>query len=179
MGAYGFGDRIGRALGGTPGTPVVWLQREDWGAYWSWVLGGWPYRIGTIFETWRIPKVLAIIMLGLWAGRRLVEGKLLEDRRFLKRVAVAGLAIGLPANLVFAMSGGIWQDDEQAKLIAHIAHAFGVVPLSLGYAASFAILWSKAPEFLRPLAAPGRMALTKLPQSLSTGHRPLTESGSA
>ena len=160
FGFFTLGDRIGAALGGAPATPVAWLQREEWSAYWAWVLGGWPYRFGTIFLTWRIPKVLAIMLIGLWAGRRLVEGRLLEDRLLLRRVAIWGALIGLPANAAYAMSGGFWQEDSRSIFLAHVFNAIGVVPLGLAYAAGFALLWRHAEGALRLLVAPGRMALT-------------------
>lgn len=154
-----FGDRIFVALGGTPGNEIAWLQREDWGAYWSWVLSGWPYRPSTLIESWRVPKVLGIMMIGLWAGRRLADGRLVGDRTLLWRVFGAGLAIGLPFSYLYASGSGLGQ--------ASIPSILGTAPLALAYGAGFLLLWPKLGGTIRLLTAPGRMALTNyLMQSL-------------
>jgi uncharacterized protein len=149
---YAFGDSIAVSLGGTPLDPIGWLQRSDPGAYFSWVLGGWPYSIGTRLESWRIPKVLGIMLIGLMLGRRLAAGNLLEDRGKIRMVLVAGLAIGVPLNLLYALTPGANQTSLPAIL--------GTVPLALAYAAGFVLLWDRARPVLRLLAWPGRMALT-------------------
>jgi uncharacterized protein len=147
-------------LGGDTEQEKMWRAREDWGSFLTWTLSGWPFRLGGLIESWRIPKVLAIMMLGLWAGRRLVAGDLLTDRRRLKRIAVIGFAVGLPANIAYAAIGGLEQDDVSSGFAASAAYAVGVVPLGLAYAASFALLWPRGQRLLAILAAPGRMALT-------------------
>ena len=160
LGLSNLGNRFFVALGGDVAQEKTWLLRPDWQSYFAWHLSGPPFRIGSFFETWRIPKVMAIMLLGLWAGRKLVVGKLIEDRRLLRRVAIAGFAIGIPANIAYAFTGGLEQDDARRVFEATIFYALGVVPLGLAYAASFALLWPRAPSVLRPFAAPGRMALT-------------------
>jgi|GEM_PF-2713230 len=156
------GEAIFMALGGISGDNiyVAWLQREDWPSFLAWVLSGPPYRLGDFFETWRIPKVLGVMLIGLWAGRRLVVGQLLENRRLLKIVAAGGFAIGLPANWAYALVGGLAQDSFSAGLLATTLYALGVVPLGLAYAATFALLWKSAASLPSIFAAPGRMALT-------------------
>ena len=154
------GERLFTALGGDNAQAVMWRTREDWSSYFSFVLSGPPFRIGGFFESWRIPKVMGIMLIGLWTGRRLVAGTLLEDRAMLKRIATAGLLIGVPVNLIYATMGGLEQDGFGAGLTTTTLYAIGVVPLGLSYAACFALLWPKAKVFLGLLAAPGRMALT-------------------
>lgn len=155
-----FGDWLFVQLGGEVGPAKMWRMREDWGSFWAWTLSGWPFRVGGLIESWRLPKVLAIMMLGLWAGRRLVDGTLLEDRRLLKRVALIGFAVGVPANIAYAYIGGLEQEEFGKGLAATIAYAVGVVPLALAYAATFALFWKSAVGVLTVFAAPGRMALT-------------------
>jgi uncharacterized protein len=154
------GDSLFVAMGGDPKLEVGWRGREDWGSYFAWALSGPPFRIGGLLASWRIPKVLAIMMLGLWAGRRLVAGTLFEDWTLLKRVAIVGFLIGLPVNFAFAANGGLDQETFRPALVAFILYALGVVPLGLAYAASFALAWPKAKAVLGKLAPPGRMALT-------------------
>lgn len=160
LGLPDLGNRLFVMLGGDPAQEKTWLLRDDWRSYLAWHLSGPPFRIGGFFETWRIPKVLAIMLIGVWAGRRLVGGRLVEDRRLLRRVALAGFLIGIPANIAFALTGGLEQDDYGKVFAATVFYALGVVPLGLAYAASFALVWSRARRLLVHFAAPGRMALT-------------------
>ena len=148
----GLGDRIFVALGGTPGDYIGWLRRDDPVSFFAWVMGGWPYAISTRIEGWRIPKLLGIMLIGLVAGRRIVAGRLIDDRRLLLGLFAGGLAIGLPFSLLYAATPGLGQMS--------VPSLFGTVPLALAYAAGFALLWRQAEPLLRAFAAPGRMALT-------------------
>ena len=160
LGLSDLGNRLFVAVGGDVSQEKVWLLREDLRSYLAWHLSGPPFRIGSFFETWRIPKVLAIMLIGMWAGRRLIAGKLLSDRKLLLRVAVAGFAIGIPANIAYALTGGLEQDPFDRVFAATVFYAIGVVPLGLAYAATFVMLVQRAPAVLSAFAAPGRMALT-------------------
>ena len=119
-------------------------------------------RFGHLFDTWRWPKLLCIMLLGLWAGRRLVRGELLENRRLLLRVLVIGALSGGIAGPIMAHLGGLGFDQAHSTdgLFAVIAYTFAVIPLGIAYAAGFVLLWQKAAPLLLVLAAPGRMALT-------------------
>jgi uncharacterized protein len=139
--------------------PVEWLGRPDWNSLWLWLQSGPSYRLAYLLDSWRIPKVLAVMMLGLWAGRRLATG-LTEDLHLLRRVALYGLALGVPANAVYAGLGGLEQDAMLPGIAAQLTYALGVVPLGLGYAALFALAWHGVRRWLHLLVAPGRMALS-------------------
>lgn len=160
LGLPDVGNQLFVALGGDVAQDKGWLLRDDWRSYLAWHLSGPPFRIGGFFETWRIPKVLAIMLIGMWAGRRLVAGRLVEDRKLLARTVALGLAIGIPANLAYGLTGGLEQDDQGKVLVATIVYAIGVVPLGLAYAASFVIAAQRLPGVMTAFAAPGRMALT-------------------
>ena len=149
---YNLGNSIALSLGGTPGSEIAWLRREDPQGFLAWVLGGWPYRPGTLIESWRIPKVLGIMLLGLALGRRLAAGTLFEDRRLMVRTLVAGLAIGVPLSWLYAAAPGLSQ--------ASIPSTLGTVPLALAYGAAFVLVWPHARPLLAWLAPAGRMALT-------------------
>lgn len=153
-GLYRLSFAIGGAFGidQSPDYGLTWLQRSDLRAWLAWILSGpwfsWALRI----ETWRIPKVLGIMVLGLWVGRRLAAGTLLDDRRLLWRVLLVGAAIGLPASVVYAWTPGLGQASWPSIM--------GTVPLGLAYAAAFALAWPFAKRGLGVFVAPGRMALT-------------------
>lgn len=151
---YGFSDSILAMFGWRPGPDIALrlLPAADLGDVAVWNLSGTPYSWGLRVETWRIPKVLGIMLLGLWAGRRLCSGELLTDRRLQRRVLVGGLAVGLPASLAYAAFPGQGQSS--------LASMIGTVPLAMAYGAAFLLAWPRAQWLLGPFAAPGRMALT-------------------
>ncbi|QKK03051.1 MAG: DUF418 domain-containing protein [Pseudomonadota bacterium] len=142
--------------------PMVDLRLSDWSERLqsSFALG--VLRFGYLFDTWRWPKLFAIMLLGLWAGRRLVRGELLGNTRLLVGVLMIGGLSGLVAGPILAALDGIGFDRPHSLngLYAVIAYTFAVIPLGLAYAAGFVLLWRRASGSLRLLAAPGRMALT-------------------
>ena len=135
-----------------PDKIVEWMRREDGTGWLAWQLSGTPYSWGYRIETWRIPKVLGIMLIGMAVGRRLAAGTLIEDRRLLRRVLALGLLVGLPASLVYALTPGLDQADWPSLA--------GTVPLALAYAAAFVLAWTWARPVLRHFVPVGRMALT-------------------
>jgi uncharacterized protein len=128
------------------------LQSTSWRDFFAIQLSGLPFRLGYLLITWRIPKVLGIMLLGMVVGRRLIAGTLLDDRRLLIRTFWLGLLIGVPFSVAYALTEGAAQD--------HWSSILGTVPLALAYAAGFVLLWPKARGLLRHLVPVGRMALT-------------------
>jgi uncharacterized protein len=158
---YATSFAIGEALGADTALDKVipWMQREDFGGWLAWQASGPWFSWGLRLESWRIPKVLGIMLIGMAAGRGLADGTLLADRRLLWRVLAVGLAIGVPASVVYAWTPGLGQGDWPSMV--------GTVPLALAYAAAFALAWPWAQRWLGVFAAPGRMALTSyLAQSM-------------
>jgi len=142
--------------------PLAGIRLSDWGERLqdSFALG--VLRFGNLFDTWRWPKLFAIMLLGLWAGRQLVRGKLLGNTRLLLGVLLIGGLCGAIAGPILAALDGIGFDRPHSLegFLAVIAYTIGVIPLGLAYAAAFVLLWRGASTGLRLLAAPGRMALT-------------------
>ncbi|OAB63119.1 hypothetical protein AY599_18090 [Leptolyngbya valderiana BDU 20041] len=148
----------------TPGAqnPMVDLQLSNWGDRLQTALGGGVLRIGYLFDSWRWPKLFAIMVLGMWAGRRLMRGELLENTRLLVAVLIVGGSCGLVAGPILASLGGIGFQRPYSidGFYAVIAYTFAVIPLGLAYAAGFILLWRVASSLLKVFAAPGRMALS-------------------
>ena len=158
---FGTSFAIAEALGADTSLDKVipWMQREDFGGWLAWQASGPWYSWALRLESWRIPKVLGIMLIGMAAGRGLAAGTLLRDRRLLWGVLATGLAIGVPATFVYAWTPGLGQDDWPSMV--------GTVPLALAYASAFALAWPVAHRWLGVFAAPGQMALTNyLLQSL-------------
>lgn len=151
---YGLSFAMGEALGADTSLDKVidWVRREDFMGWFSWVISGTPFSWGLRIETWRLPKILGIMLIGIMVGRRLAAGSLLGDRGLLARVLAVGLAIGLPATAAYALLPSQGQADWPSLI--------GTVPLALAYAAAFVLLWPRARAVLRQFAPVGRMALT-------------------
>jgi uncharacterized protein len=132
--------------------PLAQMQRPDTQGWAAWQFCGLPGRIAMLIQTWRIPKVLGIMLIGMAMGRRLVEGRLIEDRKLLTRTFWLGFLVGAPLSLLYALNADAGQDHWTALI--------GTAPLGLAYAAGFVLLWPHAQGLLRHLAPVGRMALT-------------------
>ena len=151
---YQLSDSVAAKLGTriTSDNGVEILGSGRWDQLAAWVLSGPIYAWGLKLESWRIPKVLGIMLLGLIFGTRLAAGRLPADRTLLRRVLVGGIAIGLPATFAYALLPGQRQADWPSLV--------GTVPLALAYGAAFLLAWPRARSILVHFAAPGRMALT-------------------
>lgn len=125
----------------------------------SGTLWGWQIRL----DSNRIPKVLAMFLVGLYAGRHRIFAQLPDYKRLFKKMQLWGFVIGLPAGIAHA-----WFELDGKRLPAAAglwdtaSYALNVVPLAMAYAATLA-LWYLNPGmkrkilFMRPV---GRMALT-------------------
>ena len=142
--------------------PIVDLRLTDWGDRLQSSFGLGILRFGYLFDTWRWPKLFAVMLIGMWAGRRLVDGELLENTRLLVGVLVAGGLSGAIAGPILAATGGLGFNRPYSVegFQAVLAYTFAVIPLGLAYAAGFVLLWRVASGVLGVLAAPGRMALS-------------------
>ena len=118
---------------------------------------------GLIFEM-RLPKILAMFLLGFYAYRRGFFQDLLSHQPFIRRVLVYGLVLGLIGNIAFAALAGKEAviPPTPAGIAGVISYAFGVPALALFFIALVATLWQKAGwrRLLAFLAPVGRMALT-------------------
>jgi uncharacterized protein len=118
---------------------------------------------GLIFEM-RLPKILAMFLLGFYAYRRGFFQDPSSHQPFIRRVLVYGLILGLVGNVAFAALAGKEAviPPTPAGIAGVISYAFGVPALALFFIALVAMLWQKAAwrGLLAFLAPVGRMALT-------------------
>ena len=151
---FALSNSIAESMGAdtAPDKALEWLRRDDIAGWASWQLSGTPFSWALRVASWRIPKVLGIMLFGLVVGRRLASGGLLENQKLLFQVLVTGLAIGLPSSVAYAFIPGLGQTDWPSLI--------GTVPLALAYAAGFVLLWPRARLVLRHFIPVGRMALT-------------------
>lgn len=112
----------------------------------------------------RLPKILAMFLLGFYAYRRGFFQDLENHQPFIRRVLAYGLLLGLAGNAAFAALAKSEADfpPSPAGVAGVISYAFAVPALALGYIALVATVWQKAlwRRLLAFLAPVGRMALT-------------------
>lgn len=101
-------------------------------------------------------KIYGCFLIGLLIGRHEVYKKLEQAQPVLRRIAVAGFAIGLPLNFLYA-----WAFDS-GSWIETLSGTFGILPLSFAYVAVWCLVWLRAGgrRLLLHFAPVGRMALT-------------------
>lgn len=120
----------------------------------------WGERWPTLLATGRPFKVLGFFLIGMWVMRRGIPGAIGDHRALLTRVARWGALVGLPANLLFASCRFLGRENVLGAFTP-LAEAIGILSLTLGYAAWFALLWSSGhSRSLRLLQPLGRVALT-------------------
>lgn len=119
------------------------------------------FRLGDLVWQMRFTKVLGMFLIGLWIGRRAIYANIDRYQPLLRRVAIVGLGVGLPLSLIKAVLA-MWPGENRTiEFAAEVAYVLGTPTLALGYAAGFALLWSKGRRGLLEWAAPaGQMALT-------------------
>lgn len=146
---------------------VVDGRTMDWDRFFGLQFQGVLWRVGYLLESARPLKVLALMMLGLLAGRRLIAGTLLDDRRLLGRVLTVGLLLGVPGNALYVYAMATTDGSDFNKLLNDVGYALGVIPLALAYGSGFLLAWPRARVVLGVFTPAGRMALTNyLTQSL-------------
>jgi uncharacterized protein len=121
-------------------------------------------RYASLILEMRLPKILAMFLLGFYAYRRGFFQNLSNHQPFIRRVLRYGLILGLVGNVAFAALAGAEAviPPSPAGIAGVVAYAFGVPALALFFIALVATLWQKAAwrEALAFLAPVGRMALT-------------------
>ncbi len=115
--------------------------------------------MGLIFDM-RLPKILAMFLLGVWAYRR----QAFLDRALVRKFLVYALPFGLIVNFVFAYVSGkeSLMPPQAIGVLGSVLYTIGVPTLALGIAALVATIWqSDAGRKVISLLAPvGRMALS-------------------
>lgn len=181
-------DAVRDISGMNPSAPVIRMQQyfcakygitEDNFAFWlrdadsypevfQFLVQGAFVRMQEFIDGNRFFKVMGLFLLGFYIGRNRLYTQLDDRARLLKRVLIYGLAIGLPASVLYAwsaMNGHPW------GLAGHsVLYTAGVFPLGLAYMAAFCLWYLRHKEnmILKTLAVPGRMALSNyIGQSLA------------
>ena len=136
----------------------VWLDGKSWNQLFTINLGMPLLRYMEILLEGRIFKILACFIIGIIAGRMILQNDLLENKILLRKIFTYGLLFGIPMNVLLAY--GKTQPQGLWTVINSVTYALGVVPLALAFAAAIAIFLISDKHFLRILIPVGKMALT-------------------
>lgn len=149
-------------MGLTPDNLGTWLiNNKSYEDLLNWsrsgFLWGWQLRL----DSNRIPKVLAMFILGLYVGRNKIYSRISEYRNILRTVQKWAFAIGVPSAVLYVYflidnkslpaPSGLWDT---------VFYTLNVGPLSIAYASTFALLYNRSPQLFRWLQPVGRMSLT-------------------
>lgn len=121
-------------------------------------------RYGGLILQMRLPKILAMFLLGYYAYRKGFFQDLSANAPVIRKVMIWGLLLGLGGSAVFAWASGSEAGfpPSLANLAGVITYAFSVPALALGIIALIVMLWQKTAwrRVLAVLAPVGHMALT-------------------
>ncbi len=141
----------------------LYKNGSGWHEWCNWQASGFLWRYAYIIESNRIPKVLGMFLIGLYAGRKMIYTNLEDNISLFKKLRKWGFIIGIPAAIGctgFEIFGkGI---PDPLGLGHTILYAFSVVPLCLAYTSVICLHWikKKGKCKLKLLAPLGRMAMT-------------------
>ena len=120
-------------------------------------LSSWFGQLDHVITSGMIFKIFGCFLLGFYLGRNEIHKNLEKYRPIIRRVAIVGLAMGIPLNVIYAYtfySSESWLHTLSATV--------GILPLSAGYASLLCLLWlsPRRDKLLHYFAPVGRMALT-------------------
>ncbi|MFL0354679.1 DUF418 domain-containing protein [Xanthomarina sp. GH4-25] len=139
----------------------AYLKNDNLIEFFKMNVGNTFIRIGNILREGRIFKVLGVFLIGLWAGRKIINENLLNNTKFLKKVAIYGFSIGLPISIIRTYLEFFTNPESQILgFLNTLSYAFGTVPLAMGYASLLALLYRKNLKFLNWFAPVGKTALS-------------------
>lgn len=143
-----------------------YLKQASWWEVLKADISGFFYRYGYLFFVSRIPKVLGMFLIGYALGRSDFYKTIMQHKKILYLIIIAGLVIGLPANYFLAKYMTYNMTDywmlKTEGLYQTIAYALGVVPLAMVYVALFVLLFqrSKGKRIMSVLAPVGKTAFS-------------------
>ena len=107
-----------------------------------------------------VPNVLAMFLIGLYAGQKGYFTNLRQHTNLLRKTAVIGIGIGLPVKIFTGYLTTYRSHDDVYVQLSQLSSTIGGPLMSLGYVAAFALLLLKLPKLVSLLQPVGQMALT-------------------
>lgn len=107
-----------------------------------------------------LPLILAVFLLGLYAGQKGYFERLSSIRGMLWKVAIFGIGLGLPIKMITGYGLTYGMDDPVWPTVSMLANTIGGPLMSLGYIALFLLIVGRFEGLTRLLQPVGQMALT-------------------
>jgi len=145
---------------------IAWTTQADWWDVIKDNLVGVFYRFSDLFHVSRVPKVLALFLIGFVLGRSNFYTNISANKKIIYWIIALGLLIGLPANYLLAYYTEHFSKDyfdlKPAGLYFTITYAVGVAPLAMAYVGlSILSFQTGLGKKLMSIVAPvGRMAFS-------------------
>jgi len=118
-------------------------------------------RLGGILMEGRVFKVLALFLLGIYAGRQLLEHNILSKTSRLKKIILWGLGIGIPMNLLRTwVEFGNQEESAFWQFAGYMLNALSLAPMAIAYCAIIALVVTRRQQWLKWFAPVGRTALS-------------------
>jgi len=117
-------------------------------------------RLAMILLEGRIFKVLALFLLGVYAGRQIIEHNLLSNTARLKKIILWGLVIGIPMNLLRTWVEFSNLEGTFRQFAEYMLNALSLAPMAVAYCAIVALALTRPTVSLNWFAAVGRTALS-------------------
>ena len=120
-------------------------------------LSTWFGQVDYVISSGMFFKIFGCFLLGFYLGRNEIHKNLEKHRPTIKSVAIVGLVIGIPLNLIYAYT---FESDD--SWVRNLSEPLAILPLSAAYASLLCLLWlnSRRRRLLENFAPVGRMALT-------------------
>ncbi|AKG74281.1 DUF418 domain-containing protein [Salinicoccus halodurans] len=107
-----------------------------------------------------IPLVLAMFLIGLYAGQKKLFENLGSKTKLLIWTAVVGLGIGTPVKIFVGYGLTYMMQEPVWSILTMLAYTLGGPLMSLGYVALFVLIARKVKGLTKLLQPVGQMALT-------------------
>src|SRR5690606_5060345 len=117
-------------------------------------------RMGNILLEGRIFKVLGIFLIGLWTGRKILAENLLNNIKFLKKMAIYGICIGLPISAFRTYIEFFSNQDLIWGFFNTLSFTFGTVQFAMGHTALLQLMYKKGVKLLHWCALVGKIGLS-------------------
>jgi len=138
------------------------IQSESWETVLAFNFIGPILRGYIVLLDGRFFKVIAMFILGLWAGRHILSHRIYQNRKWLLRVAITGFILGIPLNIFYTMDYQFGMSDTLFIVTENALAPFGYITLTAAYIASFMLLFQTGLQKTldQLFNAVGKMALT-------------------
>ncbi|MFZ6053080.1 DUF418 domain-containing protein [Halocola ammonii] len=161
-----YGAKLGLIIPETAGTkfpmydPGAQLATENFARWFEMQIRLPIMRLGLLLLEGRLFKILALFMIGIWAGRQILRNGLLENTALLKKITIWGLVIGIPFSVFRSVLEFGNFNSAFYTFLSYVLYAASVVPLACGYAAGIALIVKSRPKALKWFSPVGRTALS-------------------